>query len=181
MNNNQMKLVEGIQEAKRQLNLIINDQYGLHWNGIISIIEDAMLHLDSAELSVAPSLPPVSDGNSEAVAIPSAPKEIWLNIGDTDPEEVAENNWQWDQLSDVTWCQDKIDQCDIPYIRADQVPNYNLTASLQAENKRLLGALKEFQHAETCRQMGDFQAMHLALSEAFSVSNALISEIEGRK
>jgi hypothetical protein len=131
-----------------------------------------------------PSLPPVSDGNSEAVAIQSAPKKIWLNIGDTDPEEVAENNWQWDQLSDVTWCQDKIDQCDIPYIRADQVTNADLTASLQAENKRLLEALKETNEEirSGIESNVELEAEHSVFARELTAKNdALISEIEGMK
>ena len=79
---------------------------------------------------------------SEAVAIPTAPEKIWLNIGDTDLAEIKENNWQWNELSEITWCQDKIDQCDIPYIRADLVytapPNQSAKiAELEESNSNL--------------------------------------------
>ena len=39
---------------------------------------------------------------SDPVAIPTAPEKIWLNIGDTDLAEIKENNWQWNELSEIT-------------------------------------------------------------------------------
>ena len=56
------------------------------------------------------------------ISVLDSPKKIWLNIGDTDFEEVKENNWRWDDMAKITWCSEKIDQCDIPYIRADLAP-----------------------------------------------------------
>ena len=85
---------------------------------------------------------------SDPVAIPTAPEKIWLNIGDTDLAEIKENNWQWNELSEITWCQDKIDQCDIPYIRADLAytspPNQSAKiAELEAEIARLNAIIED--------------------------------------
>ena len=102
---------------------------GLTGNGDYINLSDLRALLDKAEVS-------------EPVAIPTAPEKIWLNIGDTDLAEIKENNWQWNELSEITWCQDKIDQCDIPYIRADLAytapPNLEAKiAELEAEIARL--------------------------------------------
>ncbi len=67
----------------------------------------------------------------EEVSIKDAPEKIWLNIGDTDINEVKENGWKWNDLAEITWCSDKIDQCDIPYIRADLVSAHAI--ALQSE------------------------------------------------
>ena len=44
--------------------------------------------------------------------IPNAPERIYLQLGDDPPDEFPHGH-------DVTWCVDKIDECDIEYVRAD--------------------------------------------------------------
>ena len=39
----------------------------------------------------------------------NAPKKIWLNVGDVFPDD------DFNELSGVTWCEDKIGENDIPY------------------------------------------------------------------
>jgi hypothetical protein len=60
-----------------------------------------------------------SQSEPVAISVPTAPKKIWLCIGDTDFDEVEREGWKWNDLAEVTWSTDRIDQCDIPYIRAD--------------------------------------------------------------
>jgi hypothetical protein len=60
-----------------------------------------------------------SQSEPVAISVPTAPKKIWLCIGDTDFDEVEREGWKWNDLAEVTWATDRIDQCDIPYIRAD--------------------------------------------------------------
>ena len=123
--------------SKKEIDAQLNEAISLlNQNGkadvadyLVSVADDLSRLLDKAEVS-------------EPVAIPTAPEKIWLNIGDTDLAEIKENNWQWNELSEITWCQDKIDQCDIPYIRADLVytapPNQSAKiAELEAEIARL--------------------------------------------
>jgi len=43
------------------------------------------------------------------------PKEIWLQVGDCDASECA----PFSELSEITWCQDCIDNMDVRYVRAD--------------------------------------------------------------
>jgi hypothetical protein len=65
------------------------------------------------------STPPQQEQSGEAVTYPDAPERIWLNLGDCTAEEIASNNAGWNGLTDVTWSSSKMDQFDIPYIRAD--------------------------------------------------------------
>jgi hypothetical protein len=62
-----------------------------------------------------------SEAGSE-VAYKDAPARIWLNLGDCTAEEIAANNAGWNGLTEVTWCESKMDQFDIPYVRADLAP-----------------------------------------------------------
>jgi hypothetical protein len=75
-----------------------------------------------------------SQSEPVAISVPTAPKKIWLCIGDTDFDEVEREGWKWNDLAEVTWSTDRIDQCDIPYIRAD------LAAPQQAiPSERIIG------------------------------------------
>jgi len=46
-----------------------------------------------------------------------APKRMYLNVGEDPPETFEEMRHNYEM---ITWCEDKIDDGDIEYIRADQ-------------------------------------------------------------
>lgn len=53
---------------------------------------------------------------TEAQRISYAPERIWLQVGDdvTSAREMQEVNW-----SEASWCQDRIFDTDIEYVRID--------------------------------------------------------------
>jgi hypothetical protein len=53
----------------------------------------------------------------EPVVWPDAPKTIYLQVC-----EESDCDHSFDAHDDVSWCQDKINESDIPYIRADTTP-----------------------------------------------------------
>ena len=63
----------------------------------------------------------------------SAPKYIWLQDGGDYDAAMSSG-------VDLTWCQDKVDDADTRYVRADLVPN-------DARNKVLRDALVSFVYA----------------------------------
>lgn len=74
--------------------------------------------------SVSPKTP------SLPVVVVSAPERIFLVIGEDCPPEA-----RWDQLAEVTWCEDNIDGNGIAYQRQDLAAS--AIESLQAEVERL--------------------------------------------
>ena len=74
----------------------------------------------------------------------SAPEVIWLQV---DPEAEQFDGWEAQ-----TWCEDKINETDVKYVRADLTPNIELTGAarheagidaLREENKNLRSALHD--------------------------------------
>lgn len=55
-----------------------------------------------------------------------APEKIYLNFGEITKEEFEKSNF--DEFADVTWCQDKVFENDVEYIRKDIVDNMLKTA-----------------------------------------------------
>jgi hypothetical protein len=154
------------------------DEFTKSWNGeIVDPVEIRSLvrGIEKADLS------PVSDGNSEAVAWRYKTLINKHSTGAPLEGEILVGGY-WGSVGGwILSNKPELDAGRAPVVCVEPLytsPQPDLTASLQAENKRLLEALKEFQHAETCRQIGDFQSMHLALSEAFEGINTLITDIE---
>lgn len=61
--------------------------------------------------------------NKEDTVIKNAPREIYLNFGDLDSGE----SYDYKNLDGVTFCEDKIDRCDIKYIREDETKYIGIT------------------------------------------------------
>lgn len=82
--------------------------------------------LEAQIAAVAPAVDaqPVAIQAGDDVTVTNVPARIYLNLGDL--YEMGEIPFQ--QLTDVTWCEDKIDDTDIEYVRAD--------ASAQSEGLR---------------------------------------------
>ena len=60
------------------------------------------------------------------------PKEIYINVGD---DEHCEIDFNFDDLTDVTWCTHAIDDNDIKYYLADDVDKH--IKDLKQRNKEL--------------------------------------------
>jgi hypothetical protein len=73
----------------------------------------------------------------EPVVFADAPERIYLCIGDGTEEEFALHDGGFQSLHEVTWCEDKQDKFDIPYVRADAI------TALQSENAELKRQLEE--------------------------------------
>jgi hypothetical protein len=174
MNNNQMKLVP-IQPTHEMLLAAIgwretdsNDELPLE----VQVFERVYRTM----LSAAPSLPPVSDGNSEAVAFYLKNDELNEKAGPfyIDKSQKCPSKMNWAAGF----------KCHLLYERQPT----DLTASLQAENKRLLEALKKADEAmSTCEcSPPNYMAMagreyyfdSVKINEARSHIYALITDIE---
>ena len=77
-------------------------------------------------------------GDAVKIAMQDAPENIWLNLGDTD---LKESGWAWNDQLGVTWCEDRIDAGDIPYIRADLALALPVSNEVKAYIARLENAL----------------------------------------
>lgn len=54
------------------------------------------------------------------------PEKIYLNFGEITKEEFEESSF--DEFADITWCQDKVFENDVEYIRKDVVDDMLKTA-----------------------------------------------------
>jgi hypothetical protein len=108
-----------------------------------------------------------SQSEPVAISVPTAPIKIWLCIGDTDFEEVEREGWKWNDLAEVTWSTDRIDQCDIPYIRAD------LAAPQQAIPSGLIETLKFYANKANYKTSWDSDSNHVMEDKGEIARNAL--------
>ena len=68
----------------------------------------------------------------------NVPKEIYINVGD---DEHCEIDFNFDDLTDVTWCTHAIDDNDVKYYLADDVDKR--IEELKQRNKELEKALEK--------------------------------------
>jgi hypothetical protein len=86
----------------------------------IALIEQQAARIAELEAQIATVAPavdaqPVAIRLGDDTTVTNVPARIYLNLGD--PYEMGEIQFQ--QLTDVTWCEDQIDDTDIEYVRAD--------------------------------------------------------------
>jgi hypothetical protein len=94
--------------------------------------------LEAQIAAVAPAVDaqPVAIQAGDDVTVTNVPARIYLNLGDL--YEMGEIPFQ--SLTDVTWCEDRIDDADIEYVRAD--------ASAQSEGLRK--DAERYRHLRQC-------------------------------
>lgn len=182
MNNNQMKLVplsdKFIYEVIQNVAELPDRNSPDDWPEAMLVTGEELRQIMMAvneDVPAIESLPPVSDGNSEAVA--------WLHemrdssdVCTTACKELAIN-----AMKDSPYAKNIAEHYNIPLYRR---PPADLTASLQAENKRLLEALKETNEEirSGIESNVELEAEHSVFARELTAKNdALISEIEGRK
>lgn len=80
------------------------------------------------------------------------PKKIYLQVGDLTDDEIK--NSDFSELSEVTWCKEKVSATDIEYVRSDS------DASIPEEYKRmkclLLNLLETIADATNGASIGDY-------------------------
>ena len=94
------------------------------------------MNMNKTETSERKELPPLSPATGSSVALP--PPKIWLQWdGDGEPSSMPIH-----ERGEICWCEDKINNGDIEYIRADQHENSVVARDLEIENNQLKDALK---------------------------------------
>jgi hypothetical protein len=134
-------LTELIRDANR--NITPADRHA-----ILDLIEQQAARIAELEAQIATVAPavdaqPVAIRLGDDTTVTNVPARIYLNLGD--PYEMGEIQFQ--QLTDVTWCEDQIDDTDIEYVRAD--------ASAQSEGLRKDAERREAleEAADLCDQL----------------------------
>ena len=102
-------LHEQLARVPRDARLVIDDPDGM---GTKFIPVGRYCHEAAAELRAALAQP-----EPEPVAWDDAPTKIYLQICDD-----VDCDLSFEAHDDVSWCQDKINDCDVAYVRADTAP-----------------------------------------------------------